>query len=160
MATAQQYYGQALRLYLATVSADPSDAEDAVNVAIMRNHLGGAHLKLRRAEQALEDYRSALGGEETLASASPDDVELLYAQADTYAGLGNVAAVFAQRSTHAADRTKRWAEGQEWYTKSLSVWQRIPNPGHVSPNLFRVSDRHEIARRLSMCKLHLVQVED
>lgn len=159
-ATAQQYYGQALDLYRATASADPADTEDAVNVVIMRNHLGGAHLKLGKAEEALEDYRSALAGEESLAAASPDNVELLYAQADTYAGLGDVSAVLAQRSASAADRSSRWSQGEQWYRKSLSAWQRIPNPGPVSPNLFRVSDRHEIARRLSSCKLHVVQVED
>ena len=155
-ATAQRYYAQALDLYLATVSADPADIEDEVNVAIMRNHLGGAHLNIGKAEEAWEDYRSALASEDSLAAATPDNIELAYAQADTYAGLGDVVAVFAQRGTHVVDQRKRWAEAQELYTKSWSVWQKIPKPGHVSPNLFRVSDQHEIARRLSMCKLHLV----
>jgi serine/threonine protein kinase/tetratricopeptide (TPR) repeat protein len=158
-ATAQGYYGQALDLYVATAAADPADTEDAVNVVIMHNHLGGAHLKLGQTEEALEDYRKAFAGEESLAASNPDNVELLYAQADTYAGLGDTSAALAQRGTSATDRSRRWSQAQDWYSKSLSTWQRIPNPGHVSPNLFQVSDRHEIAQRLSRCKLRLAGVE-
>ena len=157
--TAQRYYAQALDLYLATASDDKADMEDAVNVVIMRNHLGGAHLKAGKAAAALEDYRKALAGEESLAASSPNNIETLYAQADTYAGLGDASVALARHSLSAAERFRRRVEARDWYTKSLSTWQRIPNPGHVSPNLFRVSNPREVARRLSECNLSLARAE-
>ena len=157
--TAERYYAQALGLYLATASADAADMEDAVNVVIMRNHLGGAHLKLGKVTLALDDYRKALADEESLATSSPDNVETIYSQADTYAGMGDASAALARRSTRAEDRSRRWAEARDWYSKSLSAWQRIPNPSHVSPNLFQVTHPREVARRLAECNPNRAQTE-
>ena len=151
-ATAQRYYAQALELYAATASADPADAEDAVNVVVMRNHLGSADVKSGKAAAAVDDYEKALAAEEELAASSPDNVELLYAQAETYAGLGDTSAALARHGTTAGGGSRRWTEAQGWYTKSMSTWERIPNPGRVSPNLFQVTTPHEVARRLERCK--------
>jgi serine/threonine protein kinase/tetratricopeptide (TPR) repeat protein len=158
-ATAQGYYAQALELYQATASNDPADAEDAVNVVIMRNHLGNVHLKSRKQAAALRDYQTALAAEDALAVASPDSVELLYARADTYAGLGGTSAALAREGGDDRRRTRRWEEARDWYVKSLSTWQRIPNPGALSPNLFRVTSPHEVARRLSASKVTLAKLE-
>lgn len=155
-ASAQRYYAQAFDLYLATASADPADVEDAVNVAIMRNHLGNVRLKSGKLVAALEDYRNALAGEEALAAASPDDIELLYARADTFAGLGGTSVALALDTAGDKERARRWTEARDWYAKSLSTWQRIPNPGSVSPNLFQVTNPHEVARRLTECNAHFV----
>jgi tetratricopeptide (TPR) repeat protein len=151
-ATAQRYYAQALELYAATASADPADAEDAVNVVVMRNHLGSADVKSGKAAAAVDDYEKALAAEEELAASSPDNVELLYAQAETYAGLGDTSAALARHGTTAGGGSSRWTEAQGWYTKSMSTWEKIPNPGRVSPNLFQVTTPHEVARRLEKCK--------
>lgn len=157
-ASAQAYYAQALDLYQATASTDPADTEDAVNIVIMRNHLGNIHLKSRKQTAALRAYQTALAAEDALAVASPDNVELLYARADTYAGLGATSAAFAREGGESR-RTRQWEEARDWYVKSLSTWQRIPNPSALSPNLFRVTSPHEVARRLSACKATLAKLE-
>ena len=149
---AQRYYAQALELYQATAAADPADAEDAVNVVIMRNHRAGAHLKSGRIAAALEEYRDASNAEDLLASSAPDNIELLYAQADTYAGLGDTSRALALRSSDDQERSRKWTEARDWYAKSLNTWQRISSPAAVSPNLFQVTSPREVARRLAECK--------
>jgi tetratricopeptide (TPR) repeat protein len=158
-ATAQRYYAQALDLYTATSSADPDDEEDAVNVVIMHNHLGGVHLKLGNHLAALDDYRKALRVEEALAASSPDNIELIYAQADSYVGLGTAFAILALHNAGKKHPAQTCTEAWDWYTKSLNAWQRLPNPGRISPNLFRVTSPHEVARRISACKINLAKLE-
>ncbi|MBZ5679272.1 MAG: hypothetical protein LAO24_04095 [Acidobacteriia bacterium] len=144
---AQFHYARALELYSAIVSADPADLEDAVNVVIMRNHLGGARLKLGLVPAAREDYRSALSTAESMTASNPDNIEVLYALADTYAGLGDVSAAQVKSSARASERSNAWRETGVWYGKSLDTWQRIPHPGPVSPNGFKAGDPREVTRR-------------
>lgn len=157
--TARRYYAQALELYEGVASGDPDDAEDAVNVMIMHNHLAGAYLETGETVAAGEEYRKATASEEALSAVSPGNVELLYAQADTYAGLGNTMARRARLSTGKEERSKLWSEAQEWYARSLNTWQRITYPDKLSPNLFRVTSPQEVARGLSKSKTAIVKVE-
>jgi eukaryotic-like serine/threonine-protein kinase len=154
-ANAQRYYAQALELYQATSAADPADAEDAVNVVIMRNHRAGARLKSENTTAALEEYRYALNAEDLLAASAPDNVELLYAQADTYTGLGDISRALALRSSDHQESSRQWVQARDWYAKSLTTWQRISGPAAVSPNLFQVTSPRDVARRLSECKTRL-----
>lgn len=156
---AESYYGQALDLYLATMKADAADLEDAVNVAIMRNHLGGVQLKSGQRAKAMEQYQTALREEESLVAASPDNIETLYAMADTYSGVGDASAALAIRTPTRGERFKRFSEARDWYMRSLNVWQRIPTPAHVSPSLFQLTSPREVARRLSDCNVALAQTE-
>ena len=147
---AQESYSRALNIYSAISAADPKDIEDTVNEACTRNHLGRAHLKSGNSDQASEEYRKALSISKALATSNPDNVEALYALADSYAGLGDVSAVLARRTRVAKDEADRWRESGDWYQKSLSTWQKIPNPAHISPNFFEVTEPREIARRAKL----------
>ena len=77
-------------------------------------------------------------------------MEALYALADTCAGLGDVSAVLAGKTKKAREQTKRWSKARDWYLKSVSTWHKIPNPAHISPNFFDVSDPQEIAHRAQL----------
>jgi len=144
---AAPYYERALGLYAAVVKDDPSDLEDAVNVLIMRNHLGRAQLRAGMVKAAGEQYQKALATSEELIAASPENVEVLYAVADTYSGVGDwVARAKAAdvASLGPADRREPGA----WYAKSLRLWQRVPHYGPVSPNDFEAGNPREVALRL------------
>ena len=73
-----------------------------------------------------------------LVAASPRNTEALYALADVYAGLGDLA------SSRAAT-----PDARAWYEKSLSTWRQVPNPAHVSPKGFDVTRPQDIERRLA-----------
>ncbi len=151
---AQESYSRALNIYSAISAADPKDIEDTVNEACTRNHLGRAHLKSGNSDRASEEYRKALSISKALATSNPDNMEALYALAGSYAGLGDVSAVLARGTRVANDEADRWRESGDWYQKSLSTWQKIPNPAHISPNFFNVTEPREIARRAKLAADH------
>jgi hypothetical protein len=100
-------------------------------------------------------YRQALEIAESLVAASPRNAEALYAQANTYAGLGDLSMALAQTVSKGVERSKHLADAQDWYTKSLSTWQKVLNPSRISPKGFEVHGPSEVARRLSECKAGL-----
>ena len=121
-----------------------------MNEACTRNHLGRTHVKAGNLDQASEEYRKALTIAKWLVTSNSDNMEALYALADSYTGLGDVSAVLARRARVAKNQSKRWRESGDWYQKSLSTWQKIPNPAHISPNFFNVTEPREIARRAKL----------
>jgi len=140
------YYERALELYAAVVKADPADLEDAVNVLIMRNHLGRAELRNGIIKAAGEQYLKGIAALEELTAVSPENVEVLYAAADTYAGMGDW--VTKGKPMGAVDP----GDPISWYSKSLSVWQKVPHYGPVSPNGFEAGNPREVARRLKQAE--------
>jgi non-specific serine/threonine protein kinase/serine/threonine-protein kinase len=141
---AKHHYERALDLYSAIATADPADMEDSVNALINRNHLGSILLKSQNTALANEEYMRALSAANSLTSAYSENAGLLYAVADTYAGLGDVAAASGQ--SEGARNNESWQRALNWYRKSLATWQKIPHPAPLSPNGFRAGDPEQVAR--------------
>jgi tetratricopeptide (TPR) repeat protein len=140
------YYQRALELYSLAVLADPGDLEDAVNAVIMRNHLGRAHLRAGELKAANEQYESARASAEEFSGSSPDNIEVLYALADTYAGMGDVE-MAREKSNGKSGKEPALRQASAWFQKSMSIWQKIPHRRPVSPNGFEAGDPRDIARR-------------
>ena len=102
-------------------------------------------------QEASAAYEKALDIVTPLVSPERQDVPALYVAADAYAGLGDVSAARARRVGDGRE-ARLWSDARTWYEKSLSTWQKIPNPSGISPNGFKASDRREIARRLAECR--------
>jgi len=111
------------------------------------------------ATPAQQIYRGALAQEDAVAASGSESVELLYASADTYAGMGDTFAMMARRATSREERSRAWGDARHWYTKSLDAWQKIPNPGPVSPNLFRATRPREVASRLAECETTMARLK-
>ena len=156
---ALQHYTVALQMYSEISKADPKDLEDAVSVVATYDHLGSAYLKLRNISTAQEQYRKALTVAESLVSSHSENMEVLFTLADTEAGLGDVSAARVWQTESVHDPAQRWMEARDWYRRSLSTWQKIPNPSHISPNGFEVADPREIAHRLAECMAHTSDTE-
>jgi non-specific serine/threonine protein kinase/serine/threonine-protein kinase len=157
-ANALQHYSRALEIYSAITKADPKDAGTRVNLAQLYDRLGGVFVKSGNTTKADAQYRQALEIAESLVAASPRNAEALYAQANTYAGLGDLSVALAQTVSKGVERSKHLADAQDWYTKSLSTWQKVLNPSRISPKGFEVHGPSEVARRLSECKAGLAPV--
>ena len=154
-ASAFRHYSQAFETYSAITRADPKDAGIRVNLAQLYDRFGGVYVKSGDTTKAEAQYRQALEIADSLVSASPRNVEALYAQANTYAGLGDLSIALAQTVPRGPVRSKHTADAQDWYTKSLSTWQKVLNPSRISPKGFEVHSPSEVARRLSECKAGL-----
>ena len=132
-----------------------------VNALAASIHLGHAYLKTRNLTKAGEQYHKALSIADSMISSNPANaanVEVLYALADTYAGLGDLSAMLARKAPSAKERSRQWSEARHWYEKSLNAWQRIPNPARISPSGFEASDPRQIARRLAQCSAELLRL--
>jgi non-specific serine/threonine protein kinase/serine/threonine-protein kinase len=140
---AEKHFLRAEGLYAAITSADRSDAEDAVNLAMTRNHLGGVFLRAGDADKGGEWYRRALAIVEPMAAAR-DNVEVSFALADTYAGLGAVTE-FSTRKARTGKSRVKGAAAEDWYRKSLELWQKIPHSSRIAPNGFEIENARRIA---------------
>jgi len=145
---ALQHYSRARQLY----------SDIGVNALAASIHLGRAYLKTRNLTKAGEEYHKALSIADSMISSKPANVEVLYALADTYAGLGDLSAMLARKAASAKERFTQWSEARHWYEKSLNAWQRIPNPGRISNTGFEASDPRQIARRLAQCSAELLRL--
>lgn len=105
--------------------------------------------KLEDATKQLEDARAIL---EPLLQANPDNVEVMYALAETYTGEGDVAAERARRTPGRSHRAAQWNTSAEWYQRSLNVWSKVANPAWISTSLQEVTVPAEVTRRLAECR--------
>ena len=111
---------------------DPDDRSDAATGQV---RLGKALTSLGRMQEATTSYRKALTMAEPLAAAKPPNTLALYAVADAYFSMGEISRMAAAKSPVASARYKQnWTEAREWYSKSAAAWNKIPNPGAVTPS--------------------------
>ena len=102
---------------------------------------------------ARKEYDESLALLEPLAGANPDNMEVLYALAETYAGEGNVAMRLAQGTR--AHKATNWEAARDWFQKSQATWSRVPNPARISTSYLEVVLPAEVSRRLASCTREL-----
>src|SRR5262249_55589990 len=120
--------------------------------------LAAAHIKLGDAVQAGTEYEQSLALLEPLSRASPDNMEVLYALAETYTGRGNVAAKLAEVSNNRNLKTANWAAARDWFQKSQNTWSKVSNPARISSSLMEVTVPAEVSRRLAACNAELASL--
>lgn len=108
--------------------------------------IGNAQMLAGKVEEASASFRKALELEQPSTAAEKHDVPALYALADVYAGLGDVAAAKARRTTDTAVRSNLSNEARSWYQKSLATWKEIPDPSSLSPLGFLAGDPRRVAQ--------------
>jgi tetratricopeptide (TPR) repeat protein len=101
--------------------------------------------KLREADAT---YAKALEIANPTLSLDHKDFPALYAAADAYAGLGDVAAAQARQALDPAVQSQQYRKARAAYEKSLEVWKEIPNPSRISGNGYLAGDPHQVALRL------------
>jgi hypothetical protein len=75
---------------------------------------------------------------EALGSTDKASEAARYTLADTYAGLGDAAALRGSRS-----------EARAWFDRSLAIWSTTPNPGAMSPNGFFTGGPNQVRLQLT-----------
>lgn len=123
------------------------------DIAASYAKVGAGYTALRSGSEASAAYRKALEIAEPLVSSKPTNVLGLYAAADAYFGMGELAKSAAQPSTSAlqGEEQQHWREACDWYRKSVDAWRQIPNPGRTTPSGFATLDPTTLARSLRAC---------
>jgi tetratricopeptide (TPR) repeat protein len=151
-------YRRALHRFSEMSAADPKDLDDAVNVVEARNHLAETRLKAGDTKEAATEYQQAVALAEALASANPENMAVVYAVADSEAGMGDLSVAMARKGSSASSKRANWSQAQSSYQQSLRSWGQINNPSRIAPNGFWASDPHQITRRLDQCNAQLKRI--
>jgi eukaryotic-like serine/threonine-protein kinase len=155
-AEALQTYQKAVATIIKT---DPMYDDARCQLATAYIRIGGLLMKMAKLPEASAAFNKALDSINLSFSFENQDIPALYPVADAYAGLGDVSTALARKATSVTEQSKQWSDARDWYAKSLSTWQKIPNPAHISPTGFAsTTDPREISRRLTECKTKLARL--
>jgi serine/threonine protein kinase len=140
-------YGQAAE----KLAKDETSYDDArCDLAVLQTKLASTLLTMGKIPQAEAEYRKALDTAKVSASLAHKDIPALYAAADAYAGMGDVARARAAQTKNAASRSALLNEARVWYEKGASMWEHIPYASKISGNGYAAMvDKKEIALRLA-----------
>ena len=142
---------EALKSYekaAAGLAADQANFDDArCDLAMVETKIGNTLVKMGRLPEAADAYTKASETANLSFSLEHMDIPALYAAADAYAGLGDVAADKAQKAADPALRSKLWTDASTSYKKSLSTWEKIPNPSRLGPNGYLARYPRQITRQ-------------
>ncbi len=148
---ALKYYARALERYSTIARADPQDMEDTLNTSAVSGHLGRALLRKSELNEAAERYQKAVEMALSASIADAENMEVLYALADAFGGMGDVEAARAQQALSLSEKRQHWEEARASYQKSRDAWAKIPNPSSISPNGFEVLDLRHVTAGLAGC---------
>lgn len=152
---------EALKNYehaVAILAKDELNYDDArCDVAMLETKIGNMLVRLRNLKEANFEYLKALEKARLTFSVEHMDIPSLYAAAEAYAGMGDVAAAGARQTSERGRRDQLLQEARMDYRKSLEVWKHIPVPARYGPNGYLARNPAEVAQRLAECQRGEVQ---
>ena len=153
---ALKYYEVSIGVLSAVASANAQNGGAGQRLGATHNSAGRAQLELRNLEAAEANFKKAASLVNEAAQASHPNMQALYTLADAYAGLGDVEAALASgaRLTRKT-RNEHWQQSAAWYKQSAQVWERVKDPGRISPDAFDCIPPGAVARRLSRALANL-----
>ena len=154
---ALKHYARALERYSTIARADPKDMEDTLNTSAVSGHLGRARLHRGELKEAAEQYQKAEELALSASAANAENMEVLYALADSFGGMGNVEVAWARKAVSDIERHEHWKEAQASYQKSRDAWSKISNPSSISPNGVEVVDVRQVTSGLAGCDAALAR---
>ena len=129
----------------AALAADIDKYDDArCDLAMVETRIANTLLQMGKLSEASEHYGKALDLARLPFSLEHMDIPALYAAADAYSGLGNVAAAKAQKTLGPAARSELENSARRAYADSLKVWKQIPSPSPINPNGYLVGEPPQI----------------
>ena len=146
-------YVEALKSYrkaIAILSKDEGNYDDArCDLAMLATKTGNMFVKLGRWKQADVEYANALKEAELPFSLEHMDIPSLYAAAEAYAGMGDIAAAQARQTRDPSLRSRKVEASRLAYRKSLDVWRHVSSPAHYGPSGYLAREPGEVAQRLA-----------
>jgi serine/threonine protein kinase len=132
------------------LKGDLNKYDDArCDLATVQTKIGDMLRKMGRSSDASAAYSEAINIGNLAFSLDHKDIPALYAIADAYAGLGDLAIAGERKTQDPSLRSRLVYEARKSYEQSLSIWKQIPNPSRISGNGYLVRDGKEIAQQLS-----------
>jgi non-specific serine/threonine protein kinase/serine/threonine-protein kinase len=134
---ALHYYQEGAGILLGMRAEDPANKWTVLRLASAYNGTGGVLTRTGDCVGAAKMYREVLDlTAPEVASETPSE-DALYLSADAAAGLGEVEAALGKAATRdLRPQIAHLEQALSWYDVSLKTWQRVKEPGLVSPSGF------------------------
>jgi serine/threonine protein kinase len=115
----------------------------------------GAQLAHIAPAEAAKEYEQALAISQQVISQSSNMLEIQYAMADSYAGLGDLSRKKAEAVNVVRERIVNWTDARNQYQRSMNAWRQIHNPGATSPIGFACGNPAQVVQALAECESEL-----
>jgi len=154
---AGQDYEKACSIWEQLHWVDTNSSAD-VKAASCRSKIGYASLRAKHVDRAAAFFHQSLDLLEPFLSNAKLQTEALQAAADSYAGLGEIEVTLASnRLPGTASRSEHWRQAQDWYRKSLQIWERLPEKDKKRPGNPAGQDPETVAKSLRRCEAVLAE---
>jgi tetratricopeptide (TPR) repeat protein len=158
-AQALRYYSDARDILQGMIAADPRNQGARLRLAFAQKGIGFSLLHLNElddASQAFQESVTLLSNE--VASGSPGE-DAIYAVADAYAGLGVLESARARAAGTPVERVSHLREALARTDRSLQLWQRIKEPGLVSPDGYPCTPVEQVRKQRAQISAALARVD-
>jgi non-specific serine/threonine protein kinase/serine/threonine-protein kinase len=129
---------------------DQANFDDArCDLALVQTKIARTQMKLGKRTEAEAQFRQALSTANLTFSLEHMDINALYAAAEAYAGLGDIASDQAKTEADSRQKARLLSDARDSYQKSLDILKRISYPSRIIGDGYWVSDPKQIARQLA-----------
>ena len=134
----------------AGLAEDENNFDDArCDLAMVETKIANLLAKTGKLHDAETEYNKALDTAKVPFSLEHGDIPSLYAAAEAYAGLAEIAETKARKIPDAAARGRLLADARTQYRKSLDVSKQIADPSRLTGSGYLATDPRQIAVRLA-----------
>jgi serine/threonine protein kinase len=147
---ASRYCREVIAIFERLQADDPDDAAAKLDVAAANNQLGKLQAQTHELNAATDSFKKALALSELETTARLPSEEALYSAADSYAGLGDAEERAAALPQPPQNQAAHLDQARTWYTHSLQVWERVKEPGLLSPGGYECVQPSVVRQRLDL----------
>jgi serine/threonine protein kinase len=134
---------------------DQGNFDDArCELAMVETKIGNVLLAMGKPVDAKDHYEKAHATAKLPQSTEHNDFPAMYAAAEAYAGLGDIAASQARATKDVGTRQKLLHDACVSYGSTLEVWKRIPHQSRYTGGGYLSRDPETLAQQMAICKMN------
>lgn len=144
---------KSLEASAAGLAPDQGNFDDArCDLAMVETKIGNVLLSMRDPAKAKEHYEKGLVTAKLALSVQHNDFPALYAAAEAYSGLGDVAVTQARITDDVPARENLITNACASYTSALDTWKRIPHLSRYTGSGYLSRGPDAVSQEMGICK--------
>jgi non-specific serine/threonine protein kinase/serine/threonine-protein kinase len=136
----------------AALAEDQANFDDArCELAMVETKIGNVLLLMGNPGEAKQHYEKGRTTAKLPESTKHNDIPALYAAAEAYAGLGEIAASQSRSIDDIATRQKLLTDACTSYQSTVDIWKRIPHQSRYTGGGYLSRDPATLAQQMAIC---------
>jgi len=146
---------KSLEASAAGLAEDQANFDDArCELAMVETKIGNVLFIMHKSADAKAHYEKARATAKLPESTERNDIPALYAAAEAYAGLGDIATSQSRISGDIVTRQKLLADACTSYQSTIDIWKRIPHQSRYTGGGYLSRDPETLAEQMAICKMN------